>query len=56
MLIVLLFPVPCEVNGSNPEWGDYTAFACGWGCMYLPVLGDAFGDAYMMLICSSHPP
>ena len=51
----LFFPVPCEVTGPNPEWGDCGAFACGCGCMYLPVFGDAFGDACMMLIFSPHP-
>ena len=55
MLIVLFFPVPCEVAGSNQEWGDYSAFACGCGCMHLPVFGDAFGDACMMRIFSPHP-
>ena len=51
----LFFPVPCEVTGPNPEWGDCGAFACGCGCMYLPVFGDAFGGACMMLIFSPHP-
>ena len=33
-LIVLFFPVPCEVTGSNPEFGDYSAVARGWGCAH----------------------
>jgi hypothetical protein len=29
--LFLFFPV--EVTGSNPEWGDYSALACGCGCL-----------------------
>ena len=34
---LLFFPV--EGTGSNPEWGDYSAFACGCVCMHLMVIG-----------------
>ena len=54
-MIVLFFPVPCEVTESNPEWGDYSASACGGVCMNLSVFGDAFGDACMIRSCSPHP-
>ena len=30
----MFFPVPCEVTGSNTEWGDCSAVACGLGCAH----------------------